>query len=82
MSNTTHELAPEEQLILLAHRLRATREKKGFTQAKLAKKVGTHVNSIAEYEKGNRPPSLLVLLTICRELGTSICELLDETLPD
>lgn len=79
MEKSLHELEPQEQLILLTHRLRATREKKGFTQAKLAKRVGTHVNSIAEYEKGTRPPSLLVLLTICRALGTSICELLDET---
>jgi transcriptional regulator with XRE-family HTH domain len=75
-------LAPEEQLILIAHRLRKAREAKGWSQSKLAGKVGKHVNLIAVYENQSRPPTLLTLLRVCQALGVTLAELLDESLPE
>lgn len=81
MSSPTSELAPEEQLLLIIHRLRKTRESKGISQQKLAEKIETHVNTVAAYEKNCRPPTLLLLLRACRVLKVTLAELLDETLP-
>lgn len=74
-------LLPEEQLLLIMHRLRKTRESKGISQQKLAEKIETHVNTVAAYEKNRRPPTFLLLLRACRVLKITLAELLDETLP-
>lgn len=82
MISENEQLEPEEQVILLAHRLRKAREAKGWSQPKLAEKLGTHTNTVAAYEKNLRPPTLLLVLKCCRLLGITAADLLDETLPD
>lgn len=75
-------LAPEEQLMLLAHRLRKAREARGWSQIKLAGKIGVHVNTIAAIEANVRQASILTLLRMCHSLGATLAELLDESLPE
>jgi len=45
---------------------------KGFTQAALARKIGTKQSSIARLESGNHNPSLVFLGKIAKALGTKV----------
>lgn len=54
-----------------AQRLRAAREKKGWTEADLARAAGLDVRAIKEYEKGTRAPSAPTLLALAGALGVS-----------
>lgn len=55
----------------LAERLRATAEKKGFSQAALARESGVSTGSIHEYWKGPKQPSAQNLFAIANALSVS-----------
>ncbi len=44
----------------------------GFTQAELAKKIGTKQSAIARLESGNYNPSILFLKKVAKALGTRL----------
>ncbi len=79
--NTETGLSPDEQLILLCHRLKQKRIKLNCSQDQLAKAIGMHVNAVSRYERNCGEPSLLTVLKVCRALSITLAELLDETLP-
>ena len=54
------------------------REKKRFSRADLAGRVGVHKDTIARYERGERSPSAKTLKKIAEALGCSADELLRE----
>jgi ribosome-binding protein aMBF1 (putative translation factor) len=60
------ELGPQYELAFL---LLKEREKKGITQAQLAKKMGTSQAHIARLESGNSLPSLATLYKFGEKLG-------------
>ena len=53
------------------------RRSRGFTQAKLAQRVGVRENSIARYERSEMTPSLTVGHAIAEGLGVSVDDLLN-----
>jgi len=52
-------------------RLRRLREKKGITQAELARIIGTARSSISSYENGSRYPDTTNMQKICEYFGVS-----------
>jgi len=78
---TTETLCPDEQLLLLTHRLKERRLKRKLSQEDLARAIGQHVNSVSRYERNCGEPSLLTVLKVCQALNITLAELLDETLP-
>ncbi len=50
----------------------AARIKKGWTQERLAKKMGTLQPSVARIERGNKIPSLDYMLRVAKALGTGL----------
>ena len=60
------------QSILFKDRLTVIREHRGWNQAELAKRIGSHESSIAHYENGSRMPSCdaLVRLADCLQVST------------
>jgi transcriptional regulator with XRE-family HTH domain len=52
----------------LGFRIAIIREKRGLSRDSLAKKIGSHLNSIKQIELGNNKPSLKMLEDICRGL--------------
>lgn len=63
------ELGPE---FALAETLIRQRIEKGFTQAQLAKKIGTKQSAISRLESGAYNPTLEVLKKVARALGSKI----------
>ena len=57
---------------VLAESIIEKRLAKGFTQAALARKIGTKQSSIARLESGNYNPSLVFLGKIAKALGTKV----------
>jgi transcriptional regulator with XRE-family HTH domain len=58
--------------------LRELREKKGWSQAKLAEQVGVSDAYVAQLETGARKnPSLEILKRLARALGVPVTELLE-----
>lgn len=56
-------------------RLREARNKKGFSQSKLAGKIGAHVTSISDWERGDNAPSGRHVANLSRELDVSVAHL-------
>lgn len=56
----------------LAEVLIRQRIEKGFTQAQLAKKIGTKQSAISRLESGDYNPTLEVLKKVARALGSKI----------
>ena len=56
-------------------RIRAFRKLKGFTQEGFAKRLGVSVSILGEIERGNRMPSLDLLMRIVSLLNISIEDL-------
>jgi len=61
----------------LGKRLAAAREKKGLSQAALAKRVGAGQSTIASIESRNKDASGLLLLRIARVLGVDLVWLIE-----
>lgn len=59
-------------------RLRALREKAGFSQEELAERAQVHRTYLSGIERGRRNPSLINLLRIARALNLSISALFEE----
>ncbi|MFZ4454545.1 helix-turn-helix domain-containing protein [Salibacterium aidingense] len=61
--------------MLWARRIRAFRKLKGFTQVRLAKKMGIAVSILGQVERGTRIPDDAFLHEVTKALGISIKEL-------
>lgn len=55
----------------IGYKLQSARQKKGYTQAEVAKRAGTTVNHYAKIERGEVVPSLKTLEKIVKALGVS-----------
>jgi transcriptional regulator with XRE-family HTH domain len=56
--------------------LKKLRTEKGFSQEDFAHSVGLHRTYISQLERGLKSPSLRTLEKLCRELGLSLVELM------
>ena len=63
------EMQPEFQII---RKLALARSKKGFSQRKLAKKIGITQSALARFETGNINPTLSFLQKITSGLGLKL----------
>lgn len=64
----------------LGKRIREARKSKGFTQGKLAEKIGTSDVYISEIERGNKMPSIPLLISIVEALDISADYLLRDNI--
>lgn len=60
----------------LGSRLQTARQKKGLTQAEVAKRTGTNTNYYAKLERGEAVPSLKMLERILKVLEVKSSEVL------
>lgn len=74
--NALHEI----DLAYFGARLREARERKFWTQAQLAKRGRFHAAHISHFETGERTPSLINLIRLCRVLDVKPNELLQDFL--
>lgn len=65
----------------LGARLRAQREARGYTQAKLAERVGVSPNYLGVLERGVKLPTLDTLILVAKALEVSPAELLGDVRP-
>ena len=63
-------------LVQLGGRIRSLRQRRGWTQLRLAEEVGFHRSFIADVERGERNISILNLLHLATALGVELSELL------
>jgi putative transcriptional regulator len=68
----------QKKLIALGARVKAIREKKGYTLEKLGELIDKERQSISRLEKGNINPSYLYLLDICKGLQIELTDLLKD----
>ncbi|MBQ8468929.1 MAG: helix-turn-helix transcriptional regulator [Clostridia bacterium] len=61
--------------LVFKNRIKETREKKGFSQAKLAEIVGTTRQTIIAIEKGTFSPTARLACLICLALDTKFEDL-------
>ena len=61
----------------LGHRVARLRAQKGYSQERLAKRLGIGTSHLAKIETGARKPSLDVLWALARQLEVDARELLD-----
>jgi transcriptional regulator with XRE-family HTH domain len=57
---------------LLGARIRQARKKAKLSQSQLAAKIGAHVTSVSDWERGQNAPSARHLLSIAQVTGTKI----------
>lgn len=57
---------------MLATEIKKGRSKQGMTQAELARRVNVSQNTISQYEKGRRTPSVKTLYAISKALNIPI----------
>jgi transcriptional regulator with XRE-family HTH domain len=57
---------------LLGTRIRQARKSAGLSQSQLASKIGAHVTSVSDWERGRNAPSARHLLSIAQATGKSI----------
>lgn len=53
-------------------KLRAARTARGWSQSKLARKLGAHVTSVSDWERGDNAPSGRHVAGLSRELGVPV----------
>ena len=68
---------PNKGLSVLGTRLRAARNRRGFTQEQLSDVSGHSVRHIANIEKGDVNPSFEVLYALVKALGVSFDSIFD-----
>jgi transcriptional regulator with XRE-family HTH domain len=57
---------------LLGARIRQARRSANLSQSQLAAKIGAHVTSVSDWERGRNAPTARHLLSIAKATGTSI----------
>lgn len=62
---------PDKTSKHIGHKLKAARQKKGYTQAEVSRRADTTVNHYAKIERGEVVPSLKTLEKIVKALGVS-----------
>lgn len=75
----------EEEVALarrLGNSLRRHRQERGWTQARLAEAAEVSINHVSYIERGERLPSVPMLVQFARALQVTTSELLGETLSD
>lgn len=79
-----HDVEPEaaEPLPAVAPQLRALRRRASLTLEAAARAAGLSPAHLSRLETGGRQPSLPMLLSLARVYGTTVSELLGETVPD
>ncbi|MEU7099956.1 XRE family transcriptional regulator [Streptomyces longwoodensis] len=71
-----------DDLTAVAPQLRALRRRAGLTLEAAARSAGLSPAHLSRLETGQRQPSLPMLLALARIYGTTVAELLDETVAD
>jgi transcriptional regulator with XRE-family HTH domain len=66
---------PDRVLRGLGEALHAAREKRGLTQEALSLETGVHRNYVGGIERGERSPSVAVIVTLAGALGVSLADL-------
>lgn len=61
--------------------LRVLRQERGLTQAQFASKIGTHQNTVSQWESGKRNPPSSILPRLASVLGCTIDELFGRSPP-
>jgi transcriptional regulator with XRE-family HTH domain len=64
----------EQTLKTFGQEVRHWRTERRLSQEELADKCGFHRTYIGQIERGERNPSLLNVLTLCRHLGASVSD--------
>ncbi|MEU8592007.1 XRE family transcriptional regulator [Streptomyces sp. NPDC048664] len=84
MSPPEHEPEPDaaEALTAVAPQLRTLRRRASLTLESAARAAGLSPAHLSRLETGRRQPSLPMLLTLARVYGTTVSELLGETVAD
>ena len=54
--------------------LKKYRQRKDWSQMKLAMEAGMHLNALGNLERGQRNPSLRTVFVLCKALGVSVAE--------
>jgi transcriptional regulator with XRE-family HTH domain len=62
----------------LAENIKHSRKKKGWSQAELAEKIGSHLSHVTRMETGKYNPSVDVLVKLADALEVSVDQLLSE----
>jgi len=75
-------LSPKPELERIGGRLRISRNQLGFSQARLAKKLGLSTQAYNAYEAGKRALPILVLTQLCRDCELDAVWLLFGTNPE
>jgi transcriptional regulator with XRE-family HTH domain len=75
------EITQEEFQLALGEEIRRLRDRKGWTQRKLAAKAGIHYNSLCRYEGGADIP-VVTFMRLCVALGTHMIDVVERVLPD
>ncbi|WP_367319500.1 helix-turn-helix domain-containing protein [Streptomyces sp. HUAS ZL42] len=73
---------PADVLPVVAPQLRALRRRSGLTLEAAARAAGLSAAHLSRLETGRRQPSLPMLLALARIYGTTVSELLGETVAD
>ncbi|MET9044159.1 MULTISPECIES: helix-turn-helix domain-containing protein [unclassified Streptomyces] len=82
MSSPENEPGPGEDLTAVAPQLRALRRRASLTLEAAARSAGLSPAHLSRLETGQRQPSLPMLLALARIYGTTVSELLGETVAD
>lgn len=82
MSSPENERGPGEDLTAVAPQLRALRRRASLTLEAAARSAGLSPAHLSRLETGQRQPSLPMLLALARIYGTTVSELLGETVAD
>ncbi|MGW4605726.1 helix-turn-helix domain-containing protein [Streptomyces sp. NPDC004532] len=82
MSSPENEPGPGEDLTAVAPQLRALRRRASLTLEAAARAAGLSPAHLSRLETGQRQPSLPMLLALARIYGTTVSELLGETVAD
>lgn len=67
---------PDHQRLCL--KLRRLRSERGLTQGELASALGVNQTFVSKYERGERRLDLLELREVCRSLGVTLVEFVEE----
>ncbi len=68
----------DEEMSLVAKRLKEERRKAGLTQLELSMRAGVSQNMIAYIERGDRNPALRTVMKICNALDIRLSDLLED----
>jgi transcriptional regulator with XRE-family HTH domain len=63
---------PNELSKAFGKALHRERQRKGWSQMKLAQEAGLHLNTLGKLESGTRNPSLHTIVALCRALNVPL----------